>query len=435
MSSKYFVCFTIFILFIFASIFYSGRTIDYRSKFLLFTSLPPSNATSCSSSATQPRRQPLNVYMYDLGMKYNVGMLKGPHYDGPPVTVETLPEFPHYTGLRRQHTVEYWMLASLLYRENGTKQQEAVRVLNPDSADVFFVPFFSSLSYDTYDNQGNDTQSKFDDQLQAEIVDFLQKSEYWKRSAGRDHVIPMQHPNAFKHYRDKVNAAIFVVADFGRPSPSVSNLRKDVVAPYGHVVATFEADDFSDPYDSRTTLLFFRGKTKRKAEGKDRKRLEKILSGQKDVVFEANGVTEGGVNASTKGMRSSKFCLDPAGDTPSSCRLFDAIVSHCVPVIVSDKIELPYEDEIDYNKFSIFFSREDAKKEGYILDQLKRISKKKWLEMWRYLKNITHHFEYQYPPKNGDAVSMLWRQVKHKLPAVKLAVHRNRRLKVPDWWR
>uniref|UniRef100_A0A3Q7G6E3 Exostosin GT47 domain-containing protein n=1 Tax=Solanum lycopersicum TaxID=4081 RepID=A0A3Q7G6E3_SOLLC len=424
MSSKYFVCFTIFILFIFASIFYSGRTIDYRSKFLLFTSLPPSNATSCSSSATRPRRQPLNVYMYDLGMKYNVGMLKGPHHDGPPVTVETLPEFPHYTGLRRQHTVEYWMLASLLYRENGTKQQEAVRVLNPDSADVFFVPFFSSLSYDTYDNQGNDTQSKFDDKLQAEIVDFLQKSEYWKRSAGRDHVIPMQHPNAFKHYRDKVNAAIFVVADFGRPSPSVSNLRKDVVAPYGHVVATFEADDFSDPYDSRTTLLFFRGKTKRKALYFF---LTKIVS--KSYSYCRKGKT------STKGMRSSKFCLDPAGDTPSSCRLFDAIVSHCVPIIVSDKIELPYEDEIDYNKFSIFFSREDAKKEGYILDQLKRISKTKWLEMWRYLKNITHHFEYQYPPKNGDAVSMLWRQVKHKLPAVKLAVHRNRRLKVPDWWR
>lgn len=80
--------------------------------------------------------------MYDLGMKYNVGMFKGSHYDGPPVTAETLPEFPHYTGLRRQHTVEYWMLASLLYYENGTTQQEAVRVLNPDSADVFFVPFF-----------------------------------------------------------------------------------------------------------------------------------------------------------------------------------------------------------------------------------------------------------------------------------------------------
>ncbi|VAI21496.1 unnamed protein product [Triticum turgidum subsp. durum] len=28
-------------------------------------------------------------------------------------------------------------------------------------------------------------------------------------------------------------------------------------------------------------------------------------------------------------MASSKFCLNIAGDTPSSNRLFDAIVSHC----------------------------------------------------------------------------------------------------------
>ncbi|XP_060189390.1 probable arabinosyltransferase ARAD1 isoform X2 [Lycium barbarum] len=361
-------CFTIFTLFIFASLllFYCGKTIDYRSKFLLFSS-PPTDRTPCTTQSP-----PLNVYMYDLGTKYNVGMLNGSGLNGPPVTRETLPEYPNYVGLRRQHTVEYWMLASLLLY-NGTTYGEAVRVLNPDLADVFFVPFFSSLSYDTYNHHGNYSESKVDDQLQAEIVDLLQKSKYWKRSAGRDHVIPMQHPNAFKRYREK--------------------------------------------------------------EGKDRKQLEKILSGQKDVVFEVKEYSEEGVNASTKGMRSSKFCLDPAGDTPSSCRLFDAIVSHCVPVIVSDKIELPYEDEIDYKKFSIFFSREEAKKEGYILDQLRNISKPKWVEMWRYLKNITHHFEYQYPPKNGDAVNMIWRQVKHKLPAVKLAVHRNRRLKVPDWWR
>lgn len=165
--SKYLVCFTIFILVIFASLFYGGRIIDYRSKFQLFSS----NATACSSAANQSRRRPLNVYMYDLGMIYNVGMLNGSHYDGPPVTAETLPEFPHYTGLRRQHTVEYWMLASLLYRGNGTNQQEAVRVLNPDSADVFFVPFFSSLSFDTYHNHGNDTGSNFDDQLQ--VITFL----------------------------------------------------------------------------------------------------------------------------------------------------------------------------------------------------------------------------------------------------------------------
>lgn len=137
---------------------------------------------------------------------------------------------------------------------------------------------------------------------------------------------------------------------------------------------------------------------------------------------------------STEGMRSSKFCLHPAGDTPSSCRLFDAIVSHCVPVIVSDQIELPYEDEIDYSQFSVFFSINEAIQPGYMVDQLRQIPKERWIKMWKLLKNISHHFEFQYPPEKEDAVDMIWRQVKHKLPAVQLAVHRSRRLKIPDWW-
>ena len=81
---------------------------------------------------------------------------------------------------------------------------------------------------------------------------------------------------------------------------------------------------------------------------------------------------------SSKNMRTSKFCLDPAGDTPSSCRLFDAIVSHCVPVIVSDKIELPFEDEIDYTKFSVFFSFKEALEPDYMVDQLRKFPKEKW---------------------------------------------------------
>jgi hypothetical protein len=38
----------------------------------------------------------------------------------------------------------------------------------------------------------------------------------------------------------------------------------------------------------------------------------------------------------------------PAGDTPSSSRIYDAIANLCIPVIVSDDIELPFEDLLDY---------------------------------------------------------------------------------------
>lgn len=267
------------------------------------------------------------------------------------------------------------------------------------------------------------------------MLKFLRESDHWKRSSGRDHVIPMHHPNAFRFYREEVNASILIVSDFGRYSKVLSNLSKDVVAPYVHVVDSFMDDNSSDPYESRKTLLFFRGRTERKDGGKVRSKLVPILNGIEDVVYENSFVTEEGINMSIHGMRSSKFCLHPAGDTPSSCRLFDAIVSHCVPVIVSDNIELPYEDELDYTEFSVVFSVQEALTRDYMVNQLRQIPKEKWLEMWRLLKQISHHYEFQYPPKKEDAVNMLWRQIKHKVPAAKLAVHRNRRLKVPDWWR
>jgi len=50
----------------------------------------------------------------------------------------------------------------------------------------------------------------------------------------------------------------------------------------------------------------------------------------------------------------SIFCLSPAGDTPSSARLFDAIVSGCIPVIVSDELELPFEGILDYRKVCMY---------------------------------------------------------------------------------
>lgn len=324
------------------------------------------------------------------------------------------------------------MMGSLIYEEK--ESQEAIRVFDPEAADVFFVPFFSSLSFNTHGHNMTDPETEIDRQLQADLLEILRKSQYWQRSGGRDHVIPMHHPNAFRFLRDQVNASILIVADFGRFPKTMSRLSKDVVAPYVHVVESFNGDDSPDPFVSRTTLLFFRGRTVRKDEGVIRAKLAKILKGYQDVHYEQSIASGATIKASSQGMRTSKFCLHPAGDTPSSCRLFDAIVSHCVPVIVSDKIELPYEDEIDYSEFSLFFSVKEALKPGYMVEQLQKIGKDRWIEMWKKLKSISHHYEFQYPPKREDAVNMLWKQVRYKLPETKLSVHRNRRLKIPDWW-
>uniref|UniRef100_A0A0D6R8I2 Exostosin GT47 domain-containing protein n=1 Tax=Araucaria cunninghamii TaxID=56994 RepID=A0A0D6R8I2_ARACU len=380
---------------------------------------------------------PLKVYMYDWPRRFNLGMLKRNSSDpNLPWPSSKIPPWPQKSGLKKQHSVEYWMMVYLLDQHSGDEEERAaVRVKDPDQADVYFVPFFASLSFNIHGQTMRDPETEFDRQLQIEVIEMLKKSKSWQRSGGRDHVIVIHHPNAFRFLRNEVNASIFVVSDFARYPRSVSSLAKDVVAPYVHVVDTYKNDDSLDPFESRRTLLFFRGRVRRKDEGIVRLKLAKILANHKSVIVEDSIATNEGFQATKEGMRSSRFCLHPAGDTPSSCRLFDAIVSHCVPVIVSDHIELPYEDEIDYQEFCLFFSVDEALRPGYLVEQLDKFPKERWLKLWMKLKEVAYHFEYQYPQKKDDAVDMLWKQIHRKLPTVNLAIHRTKRLKIPDWWR
>lgn len=85
----------------------------------------------------------------------------------------------------------------------------------------------------------------------------------------------------------------------------------------------------------------------------------------------------------------SKFCLNPAGDTPSACRLFDSIVSMCVPVIVSDSIELPFEDVIDYRRIAIFVESNAALKPGFLVSMLRGIPTERILEYQTELNEVS----------------------------------------------
>ena len=77
------------------------------------------------------------------------------------------------------------------------------------------------------------------------------------------------------------------------------------------------------------------------------------LKSAEDIVIEEGSAGAQGKAAAQDGMRKSLFCLSPAGDTPSSARLFDAIVSGCIPVIISDELELPFEGILDYREVNM----------------------------------------------------------------------------------
>ncbi|KAF2306855.1 hypothetical protein GH714_022073 [Hevea brasiliensis] len=230
-------------------------------------------------------KEPLKVYMYDLPPEFHFALL-GWTPQGDSVWPDLRTKIPAYPGgLNLQHSIEYWLTLDLLASETPgfPRACGAIRVRNSSEADVIFVPFFSSLSYNRYSKGG------------------LARQE-----------------------------------------------------------------------------LFY------------------LLKDEKDVHFQFGSVQKNGINKASKGMHSSKFCLNIAGDTPSSNRLFDAIASHCVPVIISDDIELPYEDVLDYSQFCIFVRTSDAIKEKFLVNMIRGIGKDEWTRMWQKLKEVEHFFEFQY---------------------------------------
>ncbi|KAL3640582.1 hypothetical protein CASFOL_015550 [Castilleja foliolosa] len=373
----------------------------------------------------------LKVYMYDLSPEFHFGLLgwngstsqKWPNLSDP----KSIPSYPG--GLNLQHSTEYWLTLDLLASntENVIRPCSAIRVMDSSEADLIFVPFFSSLSYNRHSRRHDKEKESGDRILQEKLLAFLKGRKEWRKSGGKDHLILAHHPNSMLFARRKLGSCMFVLSDFGRYSAKIANLKKDVIAPYKHMVRTVPVDE-SASFDERPTLVYFQGAIYRKDGGAIRQELFHLLSGEKDVHFTFGSAQSNSIKEAGKGMASSKFCLNIAGDTPSSNRLFDAIAAHCIPVIISDEIELPFEDALDYSEFCVFVRAADALRKGYLMKLLRGVSPEKWTKMWEKLKSVTGHFEYQYPSIANDAVDMIWQTVAHKKTSrERLSVHRKNR--------
>ncbi|KAI5659518.1 hypothetical protein M9H77_28311 [Catharanthus roseus] len=369
----------------------------------------------------------LKVFMYDLPSEFHFSLVgwKAKGKSVWPDIQKNVPEYPG--GLNLQHSIEYWLTLDLLYSEFAldSRGRTAVRVKNSSEADVVFVPFFSSISYNRFSKVAPKEKKSVNVLLQEKMVTFLTSQAEWKRSGGIDHIIVAHHPNSLLEARMKLWPAMFILSDFGRYPPTIANVEKDVIAPYKHVIRNYVND--SSDFDSRRTLLYFQGAIYRKDGGIIRQELFYLLKDEKDVHFSFGSVQKDGIHQATEGMHSSKFCLNIAGDTPSSNRLFDAIASHCVPVIISDEIELPYEDVLEYSEFCIFVRTSDALKEKFLINLIRSIQKDEWTRMWRRLKEVENFFEFRFPSRNNDAVQMIWQSIARKVPAVRRKLHKSKR--------
>ncbi|CAL4973507.1 unnamed protein product [Urochloa decumbens] len=371
-----------------------------------------------------PAAGPLRVYVYEMPSKFTYDLLR--------LFRDSYRETDNLTSngspvhrLIEQHSIDYWLWADLIAPESQRLLKSVVRVQRQEEADIFYVPFFTTISYFLLEKQ----ECKA---LYREALKWVTDQPAWQRSEGRDHVIPVHHPWSFKSVRRFVKKAIWLLPDMDSTGnwykPGQVYLEKDVILPYVPNVDLCDLKCVSETQSKRSILLFFRGRLKRNAGGKIRSKLVEELKGAEDIVIEEGSAGAQGKAAAQDGMRKSLFCLSPAGDTPSSARLFDAIVSGCIPVIISDDLELPFEGILDYREIALFVSSGDAVQPGWLVKYLRRIDSKRIREMQSNLMKFSIHFLYSSPAHPLGPEDLTWRMIAGKLLNIKLHIRRSQRV-------
>ncbi|XP_030468062.1 probable arabinosyltransferase ARAD1 [Syzygium oleosum] len=445
-------------------------TILLSSLFFLRSATPPpplpSSSSASSSSSPSPFGDRIRVHVAELPRSLNYGLLdsywSSPHADSRvpadpdrrsgPTHLRGPGGYPPYpeNPLIEQYSAEYWILGDLETPRESRGGSFAERVGRWEEADVVFVPFFATLSAEMQlgrdkgrfrKKEGNEDYGR-----QREVVDLVRSSEAWRRSGGRDHVFVLTDPVAMWHVRDEIAPAILLVVDFGgwyrldsKSSDGSSSdmvhhtqvsLLKDVIVPYTHLLPRLHLSE----NQKRQTLLYFKGAKHRHRGGIVREKLWDLLVEVPGVIMEEGFPNATGREQSIRGMRTSEFCLHPAGDTPTSCRLFDAIQSLCIPVIVSDNIELPFEGILDYSDFSVFVATADALRPNWLVNHLRSFSEEQKDKFRRNMAKVQSNFEYNSGHPGGigpippdGAVNYIWKKVHQKLPAIKEAIIRERR--------
>ncbi|XP_010904724.1 probable arabinosyltransferase ARAD1 isoform X2 [Elaeis guineensis] len=320
----------------------------------------------------------VRVYVYEMPAKFTYDLLwlfRNTYKETANLTSNGSPVH----RLIEQHSIDYWLWADLITPESERLLKNVIRVHQQEEADLFYIPFFSTISFFLLDKQ-------------------------------------------------QCKALYRVWAHVPRYKPGQVWLEKDLILPYVPNVDFCDAKCFVENQSKRSTLLFFRGRLKRNAGGKIRSRLVEVLHDTEGVVIEQGSSGEAGKAAAQNGMRKSLFCLSPAGDTPSSARLFDAIVSGCIPVIVSDELELPFEGILDYRKIALFVSSSDAVQPGWLVNFLKSINPKRIRELQVNLAKYSRHFLYSSPAQPLGPEDLTWRMIAGKLVNIKLHTQRSQRL-------
>jgi hypothetical protein len=259
---------------------------------------------------------------------------------------------------------------------------------DPTEADLFFMPF--SIA-----NMRNDKRIGVPG-IKHFVKDYVSNISvnypYWDRSGGADHFYVNCHSigktatdEAF-HVRI---SAIQVVCSSSYHIP-VFYPHKDATIPQVWPRSGFPKE--APLIKQRQTLAFFAGA----GNSPIRALVAKHWSNDSEIKVYSERIK----TPYDMALLTSKYCLHVKGFEVNTARLADAMHYGCVPIIIADYHDLPFNDVLDWRRFSLVVTHEDIPR---LKDIIKAVSDEQYVQMQANVMQVRQHFQWHKKPKHFDA--------------------------------
>ena len=324
------------------------------------------------------------IFVYDLKPEYNTDLAR----DQP-----------------RCRTDQYG--TEIRFHEN--LMHHAVRTTNPEEAEFFFVPIYGECYlFRETQNSGTNNAMKVTNLWYRDALKTIQTEHpYWNRTDGRDHVWSFpgaRGPHIFRDWKKLIKKSIFLTPEGDRSFGEQFNTWKDIVIPGLEPDSEFIEGKLRKQSSLKKDIFaFFRGTILNKAgilaySRGIRPKMEAAFKKHKDVIF-TEEIPSCDRDCYRKELTRSTFCLCPRGWSPWTLRAYQAMMVGCIPVIIADEIELPYENSLDWTKLSVKIAEVNAEK---TIDILKRIPKSEIRNKQKAIEKVWKSVAWGNNPKKLD---------------------------------
>ncbi|XP_065876594.1 probable glycosyltransferase At3g07620 [Euphorbia lathyris] len=280
--------------------------------------------------------------------------------------------------------------------ESNTK----FRTLNPDEAQVFFLPFSVVMILEHLFHPIIRDKAV----LERTVVDYVRivshKYSYWNTTHGADHFMLSCHdwgPRATWYEHQLYFNSIRVLCNAN--TSEYFNPKKDASFPEINLI-TGEISNLTSGLSpsNRTTLAFFAGKN----HGKLRPSLfQHWKEKDKDVLVYETLPEELSYQDM---MKKSKYCICPSGHEVASPRIVEAIYAECVPVLISQNYVLPFSDVLNWEAFTVEVLVSEIPNLKKIL---MGIPEDEYRRKQQGVKQVQRHFLINNPPQRYDVFHMI----------------------------